>query len=328
MKTMTLGAAGPAVSRVGLGCMAMSGVYGPADEADSIATIHAALDAGVTFLDTGDFYGMGHNEMLIGRAIAGRRDRVFLSVKFGMQRGPSGPPLGYSASPAAVKTALAYTLRRLGTDHVDLYQPARVDRNVPVEETMGAIGDMIRAGHVRYAGVSEVSAATLRRAHAACPVTALQMEYSLACREAEDGILPLLRELGGGLVAYGVFARGLLTGAIAPDGAFAPGDTRNDTPRFSGEHLARNLAVVAGLKAIAAEAGLTPGQLALGWVLARGDGILPLVGARRPARIAEAAAMVERPLPADVLAAIDAAVPRAAFSGARYPAAHIGSVGL
>lgn len=327
MKTRKLGANGPEVSRIGLGGMAMSGVYGPAEEADSLATIDAALEAGITYLDTGDFYGMGHNEMLLGRALRGRRDRVFLSVKFGMLRGPSGPPLGYDASPKAVKTALAYTLTRLGTDHVDLYQPARVDKDVPVEETMGAIGEMIEAGHVRHAGISEVSAATLRRAHAACPIAALQMEYSLACREAEDDILPTLRESGIGLVAYGVFTRGLLTGAIGPQGGFAPGDTRNNTPRFSGEHLARNLAAVDRLHALAREAGLTPGQLALGWVLSRGDDIVPLIGARKPGRIIEAVAVVENPLPEDLIAAIDAALPRAAFSGQRYPDAHMGAVG-
>lgn len=307
--------------------MAMSGLYGPADDKESIRAIHAALDAGITYFDTGDFYGMGHNEMLLARALKGRRGKVFLSVKFGMERGPSGPPLGYNCTPNGVKTALAYSLKRLGTDHIDLYQPARADKDVPYEDTIGAIKEMIEAGFVRHAGVSEVSAATYRKAQKVTRIPALQMEYSIACRVAEDEILPALRADGAALVAYGVFTRGLLTGAVSPDGKFSAGDTRNNTPRFSGDNLATNLEHVAALKKIADEAGVTPGQLALGWVLAQGDGIIPLIGARRADRIAEAVAMVETPLGEDVLDAIDAAVPRGAFLGERYPAAHMGAVG-
>ncbi len=252
MQTRTLGQHGPAVSLIGLGCMGMSDFYGPADAAESLATIDAALEAGITLLDTGDFYGMGPNELLLRDALkGGRRERVFLQVKFGAQRDPQGAFLGYDARPAAVKTALAYTLRRLGTDYVDLYQPARLDPAVPIEDTVGAIADLVRAGHVRHIGLSEMGANTIRRAHAAHPITAVQLEYSLMSRSPEAEILPVVRALGIGVTAYGVLSRGLLDGRRAqPPGA---GDFRAHFPRFQGENLQRNLALVQTLSALARE---------------------------------------------------------------------------
>ena len=317
METTPLGRGGPAVSRVGVGLMGMSGSYGPADEDESIATIHAALDAGVTLLDTGDFYGMGHNEMLLGRALRGvPRDGVFIQVKFGARRDPAGRWLGYDASPAAVKTSLAYTLRRLGTDHVDLYQPARLDPRVPIEDTVGAIGELITAGYVRYAGLSEVGAQTIRRAFTAHPITALQIEYSLVSRGIEDRILPTVRELGIGVTAYGVLSRGLLNPATARPGG--PGDGRGRFPRFSAGNLERNLALVSALDAVAAERGVTAAQLAFAWVCSRGSDIIPLIGTKRRDRLAEAIAGVELELKPDDLAAIEAAVPAGAVAGDRY----------
>ena len=317
MRTTTLGRGGPVVSRAGLGLMAMSSVYGPADEAESIATIRAALDAGVTLLDTGDFYGMGHNEMLLGRALRGvPRDSVFVCVKFGPQRDPGGLPLGLDASPAAVKTALAYSLRRLGTDYVDLYQPARLDPAVPVEDTVGAIGEMIDAGYVRYLGLSEMGAGTIRRAAAVRPVTALQIEYSLASRGIEATILPAVRDLGVGVTAYGVLSRGLLNPATArPVGA---SDGRSRYPRFQGENLERNLALVAALEAVAAARGVTTAQLAIAWVCAQGSDIVPLIGTKRRDRLAEALAALDLSLEPGDLAAIEAAVPAGAVAGDRY----------
>jgi len=317
METTSLGRGGPAVSRVGVGLMGMSGSYGPADEDESIATIHAALDAGVTLLDTGDFYGMGHNEMLLGRALRGvPRDGVFIQVKFGARRDPAGRWLGYDASPAAVKTSLAYTLRRLGTDHVDLYQPARLDPRVPIEDTVGAIGELITAGYVRYAGLSEVGAQTIRRAFTAHPITALQIEYSLVSRGIEDGLLPFVREQGIGVTAYGVLSRGLLSPATArPDG---PADSRGRLPRFQAENLASNLDLVGKLERLAAGHGATAAQLAIAWVLARGADIVPLIGTKRRVRLAEALAALDLKLTAADLAAIEAAVPPGAVAGDRY----------
>ncbi|MFF4653270.1 aldo/keto reductase [Streptomyces sp. NPDC001380] len=321
MTTRTLGTAGPAVSALGLGCMGMSALYGPADETESIATVHAALDAGVTLLDTGDFYGMGHNEMLIREALHGRdRDRVVLSVKFGAQRGPDGGWLGVDCRPAAVKTALAYTLQRLGTDHVDVYRPARLDPAVPVEETVGAIAELVQAGYVRHVGLSEVGAETLRRAHAVHPVADLQIEYSLLSRGIEAEILPAARELGVGITAYGVLSRGLLSGRWSKDRETAPGDFRSHSPRFAGDNLAHNLALVEALRTVAEERGATVAQAAVAWVLSRGEDVVPLVGARRRDRLAEALGALDLRLTAEDLARIEEAVPAGSAAGDRYAA--------
>jgi aryl-alcohol dehydrogenase-like predicted oxidoreductase len=319
MDTRTLGTAGPAVSAVGLGCMGMSDLYGPADRDESIATIHAALDAGITLLDTGDFYGMGHNELLIREALSTRnRDDVLISVKFGAQRDPARQWLGYDARPAAVKTALAYTLQRLGTDHVDVYRPARLDPNVPIEETVGAIKELIDAGYVRHLGLSEVGADTLRRAHAVHPVTDLQIEYSLISRGIERDILPAARELGVGITAYGVLSRGLISGHWTRDRETATNDFRSRSPRFSRENLDRNLDLADALGAIAHDHGATAAQAAIAWVLNRGDDIVPLVGARRRDRLAEALGALELDLTDADLATIENAVPASAAAGDRY----------
>jgi len=302
---------------IGLGCMAMSGMYGPSDESESIATIHAALDRGVTLLDTGDFYGMGHNEMLIGKALAGgKRDRVFIQVKFGAQRDPAGAWLGYDARPAAVKTSLAYTLRRLGTDRIDLYQPARLDPNVPIEETVGAIGEMIDAGYVRYVGLSEMGVETIRRANAVRPVTGVQLEYSLMSRAIEASILPALRALGITATVYGVLSRGLLAGKRSD--AMGAGDIRTRMPRWSSDNQARNLALVERLAEIAREKHASPAQLAMAWVLSRGPGIVPLAGARTRAQLDDVLGALGVRLDADELARIDDAVPPEAVAGSRY----------
>lgn len=315
----TLGTNGPRVSDLGLGCMGMSDLYGPADEGESIATIHAALDAGITLLDTGDFYGMGHNELLIHDALRGRdRDDVQISVKFGAQRDYDGTWLGYDGRPQAVHTSLAYTLRRLRTDHVDVYRIARVDPAVPIEETIGAIAEEVKKGHVRHIGLSEAGADTIRRAHAVHPIADLQIEYSLLSRGIEGEILPTCRELGIGITAYGVLSRGLLSGHWSGDRALAAGDFRARSPRFSGANLEHNLALVETLRGIAERTGATVAQLAIAWVLAQGDDIVPLVGARRRERLAESLGALDVRLAAADLAAIEAAVPRDAAAGARY----------
>jgi aryl-alcohol dehydrogenase-like predicted oxidoreductase len=324
MQQRRLGTSGPLVSALGLGCMGMSGMYGPADRQESIATIHAALDAGITLLDTGDFYGMGHNEMLIGEALRGvSRDRFQVSVKFGALRDPAGGWLGYDARPGAVKTFLAYTLQRLGLDHIDIYRPARLDPDMPIEDTVGAIADMVKAGHVRHIGLSEVGAPTIRRAAAAAAICDLQIEYSLISRAIEDGILPTCRELGIGITAYGVLSRGLISGhwQKAAPGA---GDFRAATPRFQGENVDRNLALVEALRAVAAAKGASVAQLAIAWVAAQGQDIVPLVGARRRDRLAEALGALNVVLTSDDLAKIEAAVPKGAAAGERYPAAQMG----
>lgn len=320
MEQRKLGRTGPAVSAIGLGCMGMSpDLYGPADEAEAIATVRTALDAGVTLLDTGDFYGMGHNELLLREALRGRRrDEVVLSVKFGAQRGPDGAWLGYDARPQAVKAALAYTLRRLGTDHVDVYRPARLDPAVPIEDTVGAIADMVKAGYVRHVGLSEVGAETLRRAQAVHPISDLQIEYSVLSRGIEPEILPAARALGIGVTAYGVLSRGLLGGHWSRDRTLAPNDFRSRAPRFSGDNLARNLALADALGALARERGATVAQLAVAWVLARGTDVVPLVGARRRDRLAEALGALDLALGPEDLARIDAAVPPGAAAGDRY----------
>jgi aryl-alcohol dehydrogenase-like predicted oxidoreductase len=309
-----LGSTGLTVFPLALGCMGMSGMYGPADEDESIATIHAALDHGVNLLDTGDFYGMGHNEMLIGRALRGRRDRALLSVKFGAQRGPDGSWLGFDARPAAVKNSLAYTLKRLGVDHIDIYRPARLDPAVPIEETIGAIVDMIKAGYVRAIGLSEVGPETIRRAQAVHPIADLQIEYALISRGPEERIFPVLAELGIGVTAYGVLSRGLLSGS-KPSGQ---GDFRAYLPRFSGENGERNRRLVEALEALAAEKGISPTQLAIAWVLAKGKSIVPVIGARKRTQLAESLGALQVELsPAD-LARVEEAVPASAVAGTRY----------
>ena len=299
---------------VALGCMGMSGMYGPADEAESLATIHAAIDAGVNLIDTGDFYGMGHNEMLVGQALRFFREKVLISVKFGAQRAPDGSWLGYDARPAAVKTALAYSLKRLGTDHIDIYRPARLDPNVPIEDTIGAIAEMIQAGYVRFIGLSEVGPDTIRRAASVHPIVDLQIEYSLISRGPETKIFPLLADLGIGVTAYGVLSRGLLSrSSIA-----GPGDIRSRFPRFAGANLDRNLDLVARLKEIAARKGVTPTQIAIAWVLAKGKSIVPVLGARTRSQLAESLAALEVRLTPDEIIGIEAALRPESVAGTRY----------
>jgi aryl-alcohol dehydrogenase-like predicted oxidoreductase len=324
MEQRRLGKNGPLVGALGLGCMGMSGVYGPADRAESIATIHAALDAGITLIDSGDFYGMGHNEMLIGEALRGRqRDSYQLSVKFGAQRGPDGAWLGYDARPAAVKTALAYSLQRLQTEYLDIYRPARLDPNVPIEETVGAIAEMVEAGYVRYIGLSEVGPETIRRANAVHPIVDLQIEYAVITRNIEAHILPVTRELGIGITAYGVLSRGLISGHWNRDRAVAGNDFRRFSPRFSQEHLDQNLSVAGRLAEIAQHHGVTTAQLAIAWVLQRGKDIVPLVGARTVERLSEALGALDLSFSDADFAAIDAAVPPDAIAGERYPQQHM-----
>ncbi|SFQ71489.1 Predicted oxidoreductase [Variovorax sp. OK605] len=332
MNTLQLGTKGmngPKVSAIGLGCMGMSGVYGPSDRAESIATIHAAMDAGVTLLDTGDFYGNGHNEMLIGEALKGlkgsQRDAALVSVKFGAMRDPAGGWIGYDARPAAVKNFATYSLQRLGVDHLDIYRPARLDPNVPIEDTVGAIADLVKAGYVRHIGLSEVGSQTIRRAAAVHPICDLQIEYSLISRGIEDDILATCRELGIGITAYGVLARGLISGHWKKDAASAT-DYRMHTPRFQGENADRNLALVEALRHIADAKGVTVAQIAIAWVAAQGDDIVPLVGARQRSRLAEALGALNVTLGADDLAAIERAVPKGAAAGERYAAAQMASL--
>jgi aryl-alcohol dehydrogenase-like predicted oxidoreductase len=324
MLNRTLGSKGLEVSALGLGCMGMSDLYGPSDRAESIATVHAALEAGITLLDTGDFYGMGHNELLLREALQGRaRERALLSVKFGVLRDAAGGWAGVDGRPAAVKNFLAYTLKRLGTDYVDIYRIARVDPAVPVEETVGAIADMIKAGYVRHVGMSEVGAETLRRAHAVHPVTDLQIEYSLVSRGIEAEILPTCRELGVGITAYGVLSRGLISGHWSKERGGEKGDFRAFQPRFQGENLEKNLALVEALREVATAKGTTVAPVAIAWVLSRGRDIVPLVGARRRDRLAEALKALELNLSADDLGRIERAVPPGAAAGDRYQAAQM-----
>jgi aryl-alcohol dehydrogenase-like predicted oxidoreductase len=299
---------------IALGCMAMSGMYGPSDENESIATIHAALDAGVNLLDTGDFYGMGHNEMLIGRALKGRRDQALLSVKFGGMRAPDGSWGGQDCRPVAVRNFLAYTLTRLGVDHIDIYRPARLDPQVPIEDTVGAIADMIKAGYVRAIGLSELGAATIRRAAAVHPISDLQIEYSLISRGPETEIFPTLNELGIDVTAYGVLSRGLLSGS-APAGR---GDFRAYLPRFTGENRERNERLVARLVDFAAKRGATASQIAIAWVLAKGKNIVPVMGARTRKQLEESLGALKVQLSPDDVAAIENAVPAAEVAGTRY----------
>lgn len=327
MRTRTLGTTGPQVSALGLGCMGMSALYGDADRAESIATIHAALEAGVTLLDTGDFYGMGHNELLIGEALraapAARREQALTSVKFGALRDPDGGWVGYDGRPAAVRNFAAYSLQRLGTDHIDVYRIARVDPDVPIEETVGAIAELVEKGYVRHIGLSEVGAETIRRAAATAPIVDLQIEYSLISRGIEDEILPTTRELGIAVTAYGVLSRGLISGHFTRDRQLAANDFRAFSPRFQGENLQRNLDLVEALRKIAEQKGVSVAQIAIAWVLSRGEDIVPLVGARRRDRLAEALGALEVTLDATDLAAIEGAVPADAAAGDRYPAAQM-----
>jgi aryl-alcohol dehydrogenase-like predicted oxidoreductase len=308
--------AGPEVSRIALGCMGMSGMYGDADEAESVATIHAALERGVTLLDTGDFYGNGRNELLIGRALRDRRDRAQLSVKFGVLRGPDGSFTGVDCRPLAVKNALAYTLVRLGVDHVDIYRPARLDPSVPIEDTIGAIADLVKAGYVRAIGLSEVGPETIRRAHAVHPICDLQIEYSLISRGPEDKIFPLLAELGIAVTAYGVLSRGLLTGS-RPAG---PNDSRAHMPRFTGENRERNQRLVTALEQLAAARSVRPSQLAIAWVLAKGRSIVPVIGARTRKQLDESLGALAIELSASEIAAIEQAIPASEVAGTRYAA--------
>jgi aryl-alcohol dehydrogenase-like predicted oxidoreductase len=317
IETVAFGTTGVMMPRFGLGCMGMSDVYGPADRGESIATIHAAQEAGVVMLDTGDFYGMGDNEMLLREALAGgRRERAYVAVKMGALRDVSGAFLGFDARPAAVKSALAYSLKRLGTDHVDLYMPARLDPSVPIEETVGAIGEMVKAGYVRHIGVSELGADTIRRAAATHPIAALQIEYSLMSRGIEAAILPACRELGIAITAYGVLSRGLIGGSSVQ----GRGDYRSSSPRFVGENLAANQRLVAALAAVGADSGHSAAQLAIAWVLSRGADIFPLIGARTRARLAESLGALDIVLTPEMLARIEAAMPADAVKGERYPA--------
>jgi aryl-alcohol dehydrogenase-like predicted oxidoreductase len=310
-RTVKLGSTGPEVFPLGLGCMGMSGMYGATDDAESIRTIQTAIDRGVTLIDTGDFYGMGHNEMLVGRAIAGRREKVQLSVKFGAMRGPDGSWGGVDTRPAAVKNFLAYSLKRLGVDYIDIYRPARLDPAVPIEETIGGIADMVKAGYVRHIGLSEVGVETIRRAHRIHPIVDLQIEYSVASRGPEADIFPALTELGISATLYGVFSRGLLTGS-KPKG---PGDYRAHLPRFTGSNGAQNESVVNELQRFAHERGLTPGQLAVAWVLARQPAFVPVVGAKTVKQLEDSLGALERPLSKSDVAALEALVK---ISGSRY----------
>jgi aryl-alcohol dehydrogenase-like predicted oxidoreductase len=328
MERKKLGKLGPTVSAVGLGCMGMSGMYGPSDRAESLATIHAALDADINLLDTGDFYGMGHNEMLIGEALRGvKRDSVVLSVKFGALRGPDQGWIGYDARPAAIKNFLSYSLQRLGVDHIDIYRPARLDPDVPIEETIGAIADMVKAGYVRHIGLSEVGSETIKRAAATHPICDLQIEYSLLSRGIEQEILPTCRTLGIGITAYGVLSRGLISGHWQKEKA-GKGDFRAFSPRFQGENVDKNLALVEALRKVADAKGATVAQIAIAWVAAQGKDIVPLVGARTRERLKESLGALELTLTPKDLADIEAAIPRGAASGERYPAqamAHLDS---
>jgi aryl-alcohol dehydrogenase-like predicted oxidoreductase len=320
-----LGTGGPRVSALGLGCMGMSDAYGPADESESTATIHAALDAGITLLDTGDFYGSGHNELLIAEALRGRsREHVQISVKFGAFRDPTGGFGLYDARPAAVKNFLTYSLRRLRTDYIDIYRPARLDPNVPIEDTVGAIAEMVKAGYVRQIGLSEVGAETIRRAQSVHPICDLQIEYSLLTRGIETEILPACRQLGIGITAYGVLTRGLISGHWSAERSGQKRDFRNMNPRFSGDNLAHNLRLVEKLRDIAGRKGCSVAQLAIAWVLAQGADIVPLVGARRRERLAESLGALDIIFTGEELAEIARAIPGDAAAGARYPAAQMG----
>jgi aryl-alcohol dehydrogenase-like predicted oxidoreductase len=323
--TRSLGTTGPQVSALGLGCMGMSALYGEADRSESVATIHAALEAGVTLLDTGDFYAMGHNEMLIGEALraapAALREQALTSVKFGALRGPDGGWSGYDGRPGAVKNFAAYSLQRLGVDHIDVYRIARVDPDVPIEETVGAIAELVEQGYVRHIGLSEAGADTIRRAAAVAPIADVQLEYALITRGIEDRVLPTTRELGISVTAYGVLSRGLISGHFTPDRRLGASDFRAHSPRFQGDNLQHNLSLVERLRKIAEQKGVSVAQLAIAWVLSRGEDIIPLIGARTRERLTESLGALDVVLDAADLTAIEEAVPADAALGERYPAA-------
>jgi aryl-alcohol dehydrogenase-like predicted oxidoreductase len=321
MEARQLGSAGPQVAVLGLGCMGMSGAYGPADRQESLATIHAALDAGISLIDTGDFYGMGHNEMLIGEALkGGRRDQAVISVKFNALRDAAGHWNGFDSRPAALKNFLAYSLQRLGVDYIDIYRPSRLDPTVPIEETIGAIADMVKAGFVRHIGLSEVNAEIVRRAAAVHSIVDLQIEYSLLSRDIEGSVLATCRELHIGITAYGVLSRGLLGGHMQADAALAQTDMRAMTPRFQTENRSTNLQLAAALRDAAHSLGLTAAQAAIAWVAAQGKDIVPVIGARRRDRLQEALGALTVKLTPHDLARLEAAVPKGSAAGARYPA--------
>jgi aryl-alcohol dehydrogenase-like predicted oxidoreductase len=328
MEKRRLGRDGLEVSAIGLGCMGMSEFYGPADQQEAIATIHRAIDLGVTFIDTADMYGPFKNEELVGRAIRDRRDRVVLATKFGNVRNPDGSWVGISGRPEYVREACDASLRRLGVDHIDLYYQHRVDRSVPIEDTVGAMAELARAGKVRHLGLSEASPATVRRAHATHPITALQTEYSLWSRDPEDEILPTVRELGIGFVAYSPLGRGFLTGRFQRFEDIPEGDYRRTSPRFQGDNFARNIELVERVRAIAAEKKVTAGQLALAWVLARGKDIVPIPGTTRVGHLEENVAAAAIQLSARELARIDEMAPKGAAAGGRYHEAGMRNVNL
>jgi len=322
MKTRQLGRTGPKVSEIGLGCMGMSDAYGPADRSESLATIDAAIASGVTLLDTGDFYGSGHNEMLIGEALRRyRRDDILLSVKYGALRDARGMFVGQDCRPAATRNFLAYSLTRLGVDHIDIYRPARLDPAVPIEDTIGAIADLVKAGYVKHIGLSEVGPATIRRAAAVHPISDLQIEYSLVVRGVEEQILPACRELGIAITAYGVLARGLISGHWTKARSEGARDMRQSSSRFVGDDLDHNLRLVEALRAIAESRGASVAEIAVAWVLSRGEDVVPLVGARKRSQWVESSAAASRALSKADLEAIEAAIPAGAAKGERYPPA-------
>jgi aryl-alcohol dehydrogenase-like predicted oxidoreductase len=328
MEQRSLGSQGLRVSALGLGCMGMSQSYGPADDQESVATIHRALDLGVTFLDTADMYGPFTNERLVGRAIAGQRDEVVLATKFGNERREDGSWVGINGRPDYVRRACDASLQRLGVDHIDLYYQHRVDRTVPVEETWGAMQELVQAGKVRYLGISEAAPATIRRANAVHPVTALQSEYSLFTRDPEEEVLATVRELGIGFVAYSPLGRGFLSGRLSSSSPeeFADDDFRRDHPRFQGENLASNLALVERVRRVADDKGATPAQLAIAWLLAQGDDVVPIPGTKRRRYLEENVDALELRLGPDDLAAIDEVAPPDAVAGARYTPTHMARV--
>ena len=320
LKTRTLGNNGPTVSALGLGAMGMSDFYGPADRVESVATLKAALDEGITLLDTGDFYGSGHNEILVGEAIRGRRrDEVVISVKFGALRDPQGNFTGVDLRPVAIRNFLAYSLKRLNTDYIDVYRPARMPPGTDVEEVVRTLADLVKAGNIRHIGLSEIGAKTLRRAVAVHPIVDLQIEYSLASRDIEPEILPTARELGVGITAYGVLSRGLLSGHWSSNRAVTASDFRARSPRFQGANLEKNLRLVEAIRAVAQRKGITVAQAAIAWVLSRGEDIIPLIGARTRERLDEALGAAEITLTGPDLDELARALPAEAVAGARYP---------
>jgi aryl-alcohol dehydrogenase-like predicted oxidoreductase len=326
MEQRTLGGQGLVVAALGLGCMGMSQSYGPGDDQESVATIHRALDLGMTFLDTADVYGLSANERLVGKAIAGRRDEVMLATKFGNQRRPDGSLIRINGEPDYVRQACDASLERLGVDHIDLYYQHRVDRTVPVEETWGAMAGLVQAGKVRYLGISEAAPATVRRAHAVHPISAGQYEWSLFTRDLEDELLATARELGVGLVAYSPLGRGFLSGRITSPDDFGEHDFRRDHPRFTGENFARNLELVDQVRQLAASKGVTPSQLAIAWVLAQGDDVVAIPGTKRRSYLEENLGALEIELTGEDLAAIERVTPRGSVAGERYTPEHMANV--